>query len=344
MRAARFHAAGDIRVDDVPAPGAPGPGEIVLAPRAAGICGTDLHEWQAGPIFVPRERPQILGHELAGEVLEVGAGVTHVRAGDRVSLWPIIWCGSCWYCRRGQPYWCRNVSYTGLMHPWGGMAEICSVPGYQAVPLPDGVTWEQGALIEPAAVAFASVERAGVKAGDVVLVTGAGPIGSLVALACLVAGAAEVILSEPSAGRRARAEGLGAGRVVDPAAVDVGELVRDATEGVGCDVAFECVGSAAALRTCIDAARIGGVVSQTGLHLGPCELEPETWTMKSLTIVGTIGFAASWWPRLLPLVAAGRLPVERVVTSTIALADVVEQGFRRLDTPGCDDVKIVVQP
>ncbi len=344
MKAARFHAAGDIRVDEVPAPGAPGPGDILVAPRAAGICGTDLHEWQAGPIFVPRDRPQILGHELSGEVVAIGTGVVNVQVGQRVSIVPIIWCGSCWYCRRGQPHWCQQVAYTGLSHPWGGLAEACCVPAYQAVPLPDAVSWEQGAVIEPTAVAFASVERAGVRAGDVVLVAGAGPIGSLVALACEVVGAAQVIFSEPNAGRRARAERLGVGRVVDPAATDVAELVREASEGVGCDVAFECVGSAAALRTCIDAARVGGVVSQTGLHLGPCELEPETWTMKSLTIVGTIGFASSWWPRLLPLVASGRLPVERIVSSRIPLADVVEDGFRRLDTPGCDEVKIVVVP
>lgn len=95
MLAARSHAAHDIRIDEVEPPGDPGPGELVLAPRAAGICGTDLHEWQAGPIFVPRDRPQILGHELAGEVVATGAGVEHVRVGDRVSLVPILWCGGC---------------------------------------------------------------------------------------------------------------------------------------------------------------------------------------------------------------------------------------------------------
>lgn len=343
MKAARFHAAGDIRVDDVAPPTGAGEGEVVLAPRAAGICGTDLHEWQAGPIFVPRDRPQILGHEFSAEVVEAGPGVEGLRAGRRVSVMPIVWCGSCWYCRRGQPYWCRQVSYTGLSRPWGGMGELCVVPAYQAVPLPDGVSWEQGALLEPAAVAFASVERAGVGPGDTVLVAGAGPIGSLVAMACRVAGAAHVVLTEPGAGRRARAEAMGIGQVLDPGTVDVGEALRAMTEGVGCDVAFECVGSAAALRTCIDAVRVGGTVSQTGLHLGPCELEPEIWTMKSLTIVGTIGFAPSWWPRLLPLVAAGRLPLEQIVTATVPLDRVVDDGFRRLDTPGCDDLKIIVR-
>ena len=137
---------------------------------------------------------------------------------------------------------------------------------------------------------------------------------------------------------------MGVATVLDPGAGDVAEAVRGVTEGIGCAVAFECVGSAVALRTCIDAARVGGVVSQTGLHLGPCELEPETWTMKSLTIVGTIGCSASWWPRLLPLVAAGRLPVEQIVTASSPLAAVVAEGFRRLDTPGCEDVKIVVRP
>src|SRR3954468_6112607 len=215
MRALRFRAAHDIRIEDVAEPSAPGPGDVVVRVVTCGICGTDLHEYMAGPIVTPVEphpltgaqNPQILGHEFAGEVVAVGGGVTSVAEGDRVAIMPLAYCGRCAYCRRGLQHLCATMACVGLSHAWGGMGQLATVAEYQVVRLPDGVSHQQGALIEPTAAAAYGVERAGVSPGDRVLVTGAGPIGALAALCARAAGAAEVYVSEPNAARRGRRRG-----------------------------------------------------------------------------------------------------------------------------------------
>src|SRR6184192_1557602 len=243
MRALRFHAARDLRIEDVPAPAEPGGGEVVVRVASCGICGTDLHEYVAGPIVTPVEphpltgaqNPQILGHELAGDVVAVGAGVTSVREGDRVAVMPLAYCGRCAYCSRGLQHLCATMGCVGLSHAWGGMAELATVAEYQVVRLPDGVTYQQGALIEPTAVAAYGVERGGVKPGDRVLVTGAGPIGALAALCAHAAGASTVYVSEPNAARRERAEALGVATVLDPTSLDVPAYLREQGDGLGVD-------------------------------------------------------------------------------------------------------------
>ena len=227
-----------------------GPGRSSSGSSTCGICGTDLHEYMAGPIVTPVEphpltgaqNPQILGHEFAGDVVAVGPGVTRVEAGDRVAIMPLAYCGQCAYCRRGLQHLCATMGCVGLSHAWGGMAELATVAEYQIVPLPEGVTHRQGALIEPTAVAAYGVERAGVGPGDQVLVTGAGPIGALAALCARSAGASTVYVSEPNPARRARAEALGVATVLDPTAIDVPAFLHEQSDGLGIDVAIECSG------------------------------------------------------------------------------------------------------
>src|SRR5690242_20729213 len=240
MQALRFHTARDLRIEDVSEPGEPREDEVLVRVAMCGICGTDLHEYVAGPIVTPVEphpltgaqNPQILGHEFAGEVVASGGGVTRVAAGDRVAIMPLAYCGRCAYCRRGLQHLCATMACVGLSHAWGGMSELATVAEYQIVPLPEGVSYEQGALIEPTAVAAYGVERAGVAPGDRVLVTGAGPIGALAALCARAAGASSVYISEPNPARRARAEALGMATVLDPTSVDVPAVLHEESDGL----------------------------------------------------------------------------------------------------------------
>jgi (R,R)-butanediol dehydrogenase / meso-butanediol dehydrogenase / diacetyl reductase len=349
MRALRFHAARDLRIEEVDEPGSPGPSEVVVRVATCGICGTDLHEYVAGPIVTPVEphpltgaqNPQILGHEFSGEVVATGSAVTSVRGGDRVAIMPLAYCGSCAYCRRGLQHLCATMGCVGLSHAWGGMGALATVAEYQVVRLPDAVSYEQGALIEPTAVAAYGVERAGVQPGDSVLVTGAGPIGALAALCAHGAGAATVYVSEPNAARRARAEALGVAVVLDPTDVDVPAFLHDETDGLGVDVAVECSGHPNGFNAAIASLRRRGTLAQTGLFVGEAVVEPMLWSLNDLSIIGTWCYWVYDFDRIAAQIGAGSLPVERVITSTVGLDDAPD-AFARLASGAADEIKVLV--
>lgn len=349
MRALRFHAARDLRIEELAEPSAPRPDEVVIRVATCGICGTDLHEFTSGPIVTPVEphpltgaqNPQILGHEFAGDVVAVGADVTRVDVGDRVAVMPLVYCGQCAYCRRGFQHLCSTMGCVGLSHAWGGMAELATVAEHQVVRLPDGVSHRQGALLEPTAVAAYGVERAGVSFGDRVLVTGAGPIGALAALCARTAGASGVYVSEPNPARRARAEALGVATVLDPTSVDVPEQLRDESDGLGVDVAIECSGHPNGFTTAVQSLRRRGTLAQTGLFVGEASLDPMLWSLNDLTIVGTWCYWVYDFDRIAAQIAAGDLPVERVVTSSVTL-DEAPEAFSRLASGTADEIKVLV--
>ena len=349
MQALRFHAARDLRIENVAEPPAPGSDEVVVQVVACGICGTDLHEYVAGPIVTPVEphpltgaqNPQILGHEFAGDVVAVGDDVTRVAKGDRVAIMPLAYCGHCSYCQRGLQHLCATMACVGLSHAWGGMAELATVAEYQVVRLPEGVTYQQGALIEPTAVAAYGVERGGVGPGDRVLVTGAGPIGALAALCARSAGASTVYVSEPNAARRARAEALGVATILDPTEVDVPEFLRERCDGLGVDVAIECSGHPSGFAAAIRSLRRRGTLAQTGLFVGEASVEPMQWALNDLTIVGTWCYWVYDFDRIAAQIAAGDLPVERVVTSSVGLEGAPD-AFALLASGKADEIKVLV--
>jgi len=349
MRAAVFHGEHDIRVEEVSAPTSPGRDEVLLRPYWCGICGTDLHEYAMGPIVIPAaphplnasQLPQILGHEFSAEVVEVGAGVTDVAAGQRVSIMPLLFCGTCYYCRRGLNHLCVSMACVGLSFGWGGIAELAIVPASHVSVLPDEVSDLQGALVEPAAVAAYGVDTAGVRPGDTVLITGAGPIGALAALYASALGA-HVIISEVNPTRAAIATSLDVGEVVDPSKVDVAEWTKEHTSGIGVDAVIECSGNERALQTAISAVRSAGRISQTGLHTKPASIDPMVLAEHDVTLAGTWCYPVTDWPRIIGLVASGRYPVDKVVTAQIAMDDIVAQGFETLLSPTGDQVKLLV--
>lgn len=349
MRAAVFHDARDIRIENVDAPSQVRAGEVLVAPYWCGICGTDLHEYAAGPIVIPTTAhaltgafaPQILGHEFSAEVMEVGAGVTNVRVGQRVSVMPIISCGICYFCQRGLQHLCVQMACVGLSYPWGGIAELAIVPASQVHALPDALTEIQGALVEPTAVAAYGVDKAGVRPGDTLLITGAGPIGSLAALYAASLGA-RVFISEVNPVRAALARSLDVGEVFDPSATDVvGELL-EITNGIGVDAVVECSGNERALQAAFGAVRSAGTITQTGLHTRPAAIEPMQVSLREITYNGTWCYPLGDWPRVIDLIARRGLPVEKVVTAEIGIADLVDKGFETLLSPEGNEVKVLV--
>jgi (R,R)-butanediol dehydrogenase / meso-butanediol dehydrogenase / diacetyl reductase len=351
MRAARYYGQADIRIEDVDRPAIHQPDELLIEVAYCGICGTDLHEYAVGPIVTPATPhpltgatlPQTLGHEFSARVVEVGPHVRDVRVGDRVAVMPAIVCGRCRYCRRGQGHLCVNFACTGLSAETGGMAQFAVVKEYQVARLPDEVSDLEGALIEPAAVAAYGVERAGVTGGDVVLVTGAGPIGVLTAMYANAAGASSVIISEPNKNRASLAEGLSIGYVVDPTAGALDDLVGELTGGDGVDLAVECSGTTPGLTSCITHTRKRASIVQTGLHTKPASLDAMALSAKDLTLYGSWCWNLTDWPRIIRLIATGQYPVAKAVTAWIPLEDVVAQGFERLLDPRGDQLKVLVR-
>jgi (R,R)-butanediol dehydrogenase/meso-butanediol dehydrogenase/diacetyl reductase len=349
MKAAVFHAAHDIRVEDVAAPTGVGPREVLVRPYWCGICGTDLHEYAMGPIVTPASPhplngsviPQILGHEFSAEVVEVGSDVTRVKVGQRITAMPLLFDNECYYCRRGLNHLCMKMACVGLSYAWGGIAELAVLPESILTVLPDEVSDLQGALVEPAAVAAYGVDTGHVKPGDNVLITGAGPIGALATLYAASLGA-RVFVSELNPTRQALIRSLGVAEVLDPSKTDVAAYLKDLHEGIGVDAAIECSGNERALQTALASVRSAGRVVQTGLHTKPASIDPMVLSERDITLAGTWCYPVTDFPRIVGLIASGRFPVEKVVSAQIAMEDIVQKGFETLLSPTGDQVKVLV--
>lgn len=353
MKAVRFHAAKDIRVEDVPPPSERlGAHDVLIKPLVTGICGTDLHEYIAGPIVTPQKphiytgaaNPQILGHEFSAVVADKGSGVSNVKVGDRVSIQPLISPRDDYYGRRGLYHLSEKMGCVGLSWAWGGMSELAVVNDYNVAVVPKGVSDVQAAMIEPAAVAVYAADRGGVTSGSTVLISGLGPIGALTLLAVRAAGAAVVFVSEPNAYRRNLAKQLVPDAIcLDPTREDVAAYIKAHTEeGVGVDVAIECVGLEASLNSCAASVRRQGKVVQTGLHMKPAAIDAMLWALKDITVEATWCYPVQSWPRIIRMVEAGLLPVEKICTAQIAADDVVGKGFDALLDKSVNHMKILV--
>lgn len=350
MKAAVFHGAKDIRVEQIAEPGDLGPGDVRLKPHYCGICGTDLHEYAMGPIVIPSKPhalngsvlPQVLGHEFSAEILEVGSQVKDLAVGDRVSVMPLLFCGNCYYCRRGLNHLCQSMACVGLSFQWGGIAEQAVVPATHVNKLHDNMSMRAGALVEPTAVAAYGVDRAGVRPGDTVLITGAGPIGALASIYAEHLGA-QVFVSEINPHRQKMIESLGIATLLDPSKTDVVEEIKAATGGIGVDQVIECSGNERALQTALSAVRKHGTISQTGLHTKPAAIDPMILSEHDISLIGTWCYPVTDWPRIIDLIGRVGLPVEKIVTKDIDIEDIVNDGFETLLSPTGDQVKVLIK-
>jgi (R,R)-butanediol dehydrogenase/meso-butanediol dehydrogenase/diacetyl reductase len=351
MRAARYHGRGDVRIDDVPEPDLR-PGTVALDVAWCGICGTDLHEYLDGPIFVPapgaphpvsgEAAPIVLGHEFSGTVSAVGEGVDDLSVGDAVVVEPYIIRDDV-DTSPGLPYQLsRDMNFIGLAGRGGGLSEKIVVERRWVHPVGD-VPLDQAALIEPLAVGHHAFVRSGASAGDVALVGGAGPIGLLLA-ALLTAQGLTVIITEVSAARKAKAtETKVAEHVLDPTEVDVADRVRELTGGVGADVCFECTSVNAVLDTLLDAVRPGGVVVNISIWGHPATVDMQKLVLKEIDLRGTIAYAGDH-PATIELVRSGKVDLAPFITARIPLEDLVSDGFETLIHHNDTQVKILVHP
>ncbi|MGE7023310.1 2,3-butanediol dehydrogenase [Solibacillus cecembensis] len=336
MKAARWYKPKDIRVETVEEP-VISQGKVKIKVQWTGICGSDLHEYAAGPIFIPVDQPHylskdiapiIMGHEFSGEVVEVGEGVTKVKVGDAVVVEPILACGECAACKKGKYNICIHLGFHGLSGGGGGFSEYTMVDEKMVHKMPEGLSYEQGALVEPAAVALHSVRLSKIKAGDKAAVFGTGPIGLLVIEALRAAGASEIYAVELSEERAAKALELGASAVINPQNEDPIARIHELTNG-GVDVAFEVTGIPVVLKQAIDSTTFEGETIIVSIWESEASIQPNNIVLAERTVKGIIAYR-DIFPAVMELMKQGYFPADKLVTKRIGLDDVVTEGFETL--------------
>jgi len=316
-----IHAQRDLRVEEVEL-GTPGAGEVLLDIGAGGICGSDLHYYLDGGFGTVRVRqPMILGHEVAGTVASLGAGVQGLKEGDRVAVNPSNPCGACEYCARNEPQHCLEMRFWGsamrMPHVQGGFRRRLVAAARQCVKVGDTVSIGEAAMSEPLSVALHAVGQAGDVRGKRVLVTGFGPIGGVVLLALRHAGAAEVVVTDLVDEPLALARRIGATAV--NVATDKDTLAAEERDKGRFDLAFECSGNPRALAQAIACVRPRGTIVQVGIG-GAFDVPMNTVVAKELRLVGSFRFHPEF-EIAAGLIARREVDVRPLITATRPLAD-----------------------
>ncbi|MGV1048086.1 MAG: alcohol dehydrogenase catalytic domain-containing protein [Solirubrobacterales bacterium] len=348
MEAVRWHAAGDVRLDEVELELPLGPGMVEAEVAFTGICGSDIAEVRKPFAIRPgkvhpltgQEPPLTLGHELSAVVTAVGEGVESVKPGDRVSADACWRCGECEACVSGRYNLCRFSGSIGLSSD-GAFAPLVRFPAYCAVPLPDEVSDEVGALLEPLAVGLHALDRGGARAGERLVVIGYGPIGACTALVARSLGL-EALVLEMHPGRRARAEQEGFASF-EPAGEprEVAKAVRGMTGGLGAEIVVDCSGAVPALEAALEMTTRGGRIVVAGIPKQPLPVDTGRMVLYERSLHATLGYANDL-PRVAAMIAAGLLEPQGMITRRIPLAETPAELVRLGEDPG-DDVKVLVE-
>jgi (R,R)-butanediol dehydrogenase/meso-butanediol dehydrogenase/diacetyl reductase len=339
MRAAIFKGVGKpLSIENVPDP-TPDADQVILAVENAGICGSDLHVTE----HAHTPSGLILGHEFAGMIAAVGSNVAGWKAGDRVTALPLNACNSCDACDSGLPALCSANLFTGCyLNAPGAYAQYVAARGNMLQRLPDGVNFEEGALVEPLAVGHHIVSMADMPKGASVLILGGGPIGAAVALFARHAGARHVVVSEMSKNRRTRAAELGATATIDPSAEDVLEAYRKATGEARPRFVFECVGIPGMLREAVELAGVRGCVVVAGVVIQEDVIAPIVALGKEVTIRFSQAYTEQDFAAVIDAIARREINPSPMHSATVTL-DELPDAFEALRKP-TTQCKILIKP
>lgn len=316
----------------------PKAGQVLVKIRSSAICGSDLHIFKGKHPYAPL--PVTIGHEFSGDVEAVGEGVANVKPGDRVTVEPCIVCGACDACRHGEYGYCENISFT-YRNGDGAMADYITVGAPYVYRLPDYLTYDTGALIEPLSVATHAVRRADICLGETVLVIGAGAIGMLIAAICRKSGAGEVIIADFSDERLAVAKELGATITVNSGRLNLEEEIRRVTCGKGVDKSFECVGLEAAFLQAMMCLKRNGLATIIGIFEKPdISIPASRFVTHEIRVQGAQGYC---WDFPIALKIARELNLERLITHHFPL-DELQKALETCLDRSAGSIKVILHP
>jgi len=342
MKAALLYGVRDLRIENVGVPKAES-GELLVKVRAATTCGTDLKIFQRGYVEGVIKLPTVFGHEWAGDIVEVGEGVSWLKKGMRVRAGNSSPCLRCYMCQRGKFNLCED-----MMWLWGAYAEYIKVPQrivmLNTQEIPAHVSYEEAAVTEPLACVLHGVEEAGIKLGDTVAITGAGPIGLLYLLTVKKVGASRVIISDTVEERLQLAQKIGADETINAKQENTVEETKKLTNGYGADVVIEAIGTPTTWEQALKMVRKGGTVLEFGGCPPGTEIKVSTEQLHygETTILGAFHTTPTHFKKALNLIASGTINVKPLITNRMKLAD-LKRAFETLTTSKTD-IKIAIQP
>lgn len=315
----------DLRLEDLPVP-EPGQGQVLLEMKEVGICGSDVHYWTHGRIgdFVV-EAPMILGHEASAVVSKIGPGVTNLKEGDRVAIEPGVPCRLCNYCKSGRYNLCLDMKFCATPPYHGNLARYYVHAADFCFKLPDHVSFEEGALLEPLSVGVHATNRAGVGLGNTVLVCGAGPIGLVNILTAKAKGASLICVTDIDESRLKVAKEIGADFAIKVTSGDPQVVAQEIEKAVGdkVDITIECSGAAKSIQTAVYATKSGGVVVLVGLGQDLVEVPVVNAGVREVDIRGIFRYA-NCYPTALAMVASGRVNVKPLITHRFKLEEAIK--------------------
>ncbi|WEV72475.1 2,3-butanediol dehydrogenase [Bifidobacterium sp. ESL0790] len=353
MKAVRIYGQEDVRVEDVSI-NDPKPDQVQIKVKDCGICGSDLHGYTSGwglpthphPL-TGKTVPITLGHEFSGEVVKVGSAVTDLKVGDPIAVEPLLACGKCENCRAGNYNFCNNVvaedgagNFLGFSED-GGMAEFCNVDDVFAHKLPEGMSYELGALCEPVSVVYEAIKKCGLREGNTVAIMGAGPIGLICAILARIAGANKIYISDLAENRLAKCRELGFTDVLNPSKQDVAaEIKKECPNGV--DITFECAGVQPTFNTALSVTKRTGKLQIVALFGRPLTINiTDDVIMQGIDIYTTLCYQNSF-DTVLGIINNHKDQFEPVITKKVSLDDAIE-GIKALATDK-DQVKVMISP
>lgn len=343
MKALLLEEYKKLKVVDFPEPEI-GPDDLLVRVASCGICGSDVHGFDGGS--GRRIPPIVMGHEASGTVARAGANVTRFKEGDRVTFDSMINCGRCLYCRKGQPNLCNDRRVLGVScgdyRRHGAFAEYVAVPQHIVYPIPEGLSFDHAAMVEPVSVAVHAANLANVQLGDSCLVVGAGMIGLMTIQAMRTAGCGKIFVADLDASRLALAKEMGADVAINPKEADVAKTVRELTAGEGADLVMEAVGANATVLASIDSVRKGGTAVLIGNVTKDTTLPLQSIVTREVRLQGSCA-SANDYPACMELMSRGAIRVAPMISLTAPL----EQGpemFDRLYAHEAGLTKVILKP